>query len=61
MDISFQTTNVGNALALMLMGMAGIFIVMGIILAVVVLLNMATNDDKPAKADKSDGDSKAQR
>jgi Na+-transporting methylmalonyl-CoA/oxaloacetate decarboxylase gamma subunit len=61
MDISFQTTNVGNALALMLMGMAGIFIVMGIILAVVVLLNKATNDDKPAKADKSDGDSKAQR
>ena len=45
-DIEFQTGHVGEALVLMLMGMVGIFVVMGIILALVVVLNKATDENK---------------
>lgn len=49
-NFEFTTANVGTALLLMLMGMVGIFVVMGIIMAVVYLLNKFAKD-KPADPD----------
>lgn len=43
------TSNLGNALLLMLLGMVGIFLVMGIILGVVVLLNKVSADSDKEK------------
>ncbi len=46
MNIVFRTEHVAESLALMIMGMVGIFVVMGIILGVIVLLNKITGNDK---------------
>ena len=51
MDIVFQTNNLVNALLLMLLGMVGIFVVMGAIMLVVNLLNKFAKD-KPDQNDK---------
>ena len=37
-------TNVGNSLQLMLTGMVGIFVVMGVLIGVIKLLNVTTAD-----------------
>lgn len=52
MNIRFGTEYVGESLLLMLLGMVGIFVVMGIILGVVVLLNKYS--DKGDDRDKSE-------
>ena len=44
MDIVFQTNNLLSSLLLMLLGMVGIFVVMGIIMAAVALLNKFAKD-----------------
>lgn len=44
MDIVFQTNNLFNSLLLMLLGMVGIFVVMGVILLAVTLLNRFAKD-----------------
>lgn len=54
MNIKFGTEYVTQSLALMLMGMAGIFVVMGIIMGVIVLLNKFTDKSK----DDREGDKK---
>ena len=51
MDIVFQTNNLVNALLLMLLGMVGIFVVMGVIMLVVNLLNKFAKN-KPDQNDK---------
>ena len=49
MDVAFHTSDLGNALLLMLLGMVGIFVVMIIIMGVVVLLNKTTSDSHTKK------------
>ena len=44
MDIVFQTNNLLSSLLLMLLGMVGIFVVMGIIMAAVALLHKFAKD-----------------
>ena len=51
MDIVFQTNNLLSSLLLMLLGMVGIFVVMGIIMAAVALLNKCAKD-KPDQNEK---------
>ena len=51
MDIVFQTNNLLSSLLLMLLGMVGIFVVMGIIMAAVPLLNKFAKD-KPDQNEK---------
>ena len=52
MDIVFQTNNLSNALLLMLLGMVGIFVVMGIIMLAVTLLHRFAKDKKTDENDK---------
>ncbi len=52
MDIVFQTNNLFNSLLLMLLGMVGIFVVMGVILLAVNLLNRFAKDKKNDDNDK---------
>ena len=42
-----STANIGNSLWLMLMGMVGIFVVMGDVMAAVYLLNKFAKDKNP--------------
>ena len=51
MDIVFQTNNLLSSLLLMLLGMVGIFVVMGLIMAAVALLNKFAKD-KPDQNEK---------
>ena len=51
MDIVFQTNNLLSSLLLMLLGMVGIFVVMGIIMAAVALLTKFAKD-KPDQSEK---------
>ena len=53
MDIVFQTGDVPNALLLMLLGMVGIFVVMGLIMGAVFLLNRFAGD-KPKDPEQKD-------
>ena len=52
MDIVFQTNNLSSDLLLMLLGMVGIFVVMGIIMLAVTLLNRFAKDKKTDENDK---------
>ena len=52
MDIVFHTGDVPNALLLMLLGMVGIFVVMGLIMGAVFLNRFA--GDKPKDPEQKD-------
>ena len=52
MDIVFQTNNLSSALLLMLLGMVGIFVVMGVIMLAVTLLTRFAKDKKTDENDK---------
>lgn len=47
-----STANVSNSLWLMLMGMVGIFVVMGVVMAAVYLLNKFAKDKNPDEDQK---------
>ena len=47
-----STANIGNSLWLMLMGMVGIFVVMGVVMAAVYLLNKFAKDKNPDEDQK---------
>ena len=51
MDIVVHTGDVPNALLLMLLGMVGIFVVMGVILLAISLLNKYAKDKKTKNSD----------
>lgn len=51
MDIQFHTSDVPDALLLMLLGMVGIFVVMGLIMGALYLLNRFAKD-KPKDKDQ---------
>lgn len=51
--LQFHTSDVGNALWVMLLGMVGIFVVMTVVLITVTLLNKFARDKK--KDDAQDG------
>ena len=53
MDIVFHTGDVPNALLLMLLGLVGIFVVMGLIMGAVFLLNRFAGD-KPKDPEQKD-------
>ena len=54
MDITFTTANLGNALMLMLLGMIGIFVVLGVVMGAVFLLNKFAKDS-PKDGDNDNG------
>ena len=51
--LQFHTTDVGSALWVMLLGMVGIFVVMGLIMGAVFLLNRFAGD-KPKDPEQKD-------